>query len=163
MDKGNCHMDQFPPTSLLLIDGSKNHRTYWADQLKRCSPDFQILEASDGQSGLALFRSQRIDCVVMDLALPDRPGFEVLADLVPIPAKPTVPVLVLSLLEHRTVWELAKQYGAYACFHKKHTRGEDLEKAIERAMEFVAQVKRRSEGALQPQSFLTKCSPQSVQ
>jgi DNA-binding NarL/FixJ family response regulator len=140
MDKGNRHMDQFPTTSLLLIDGSKNHRTYWADQLKRCSPDFQIIEASDGQSGLALFRSQRIDCVVMDLALPDRPGFEVLADLVPIPDKPTVPVLVLSLLEHRTVWELAKQYGAYACFHKKHTRGEDLEKAIQRAVEFVAQL-----------------------
>src|SRR4029078_11422962 len=163
MDKGNRHMDQFPTTSLLLIDGSKNHRTYWADQLKSCSPNFQIIEASDGQSGLALFRSQRIDCVLMDLALPDKPGFEVLADLVPIPAKPTVPVLVLSLLEHRTVWELAKQYVAYACFHKKHTRGEDLEKAIQRAMGFVAQVKGRSEGALQPPSFLTKCSPQSVQ
>ena len=148
MDKSNRHMDQFPTTSLLLIDGSKNHRTYWADQLKRCSPDFQIIEASDGQSGLALFRSQRIDCVVMDLALPDRPGFEVLADLVPIPAKPTVPVLVLTLLEHRTVWELAKQYGAYACFHKKHTRGEDLEKAIQRGMGFVAQVKGKSEGAV---------------
>ena len=137
MDKGNCHMDQFPTTSLLLVDGSTNHRTYWVNQLKRCSPNFQILEASDGQSGLALFRSQRIDCVVMDLALPDRPGFEVLADLVAIPAKPTVPVLVLTLLEHRTVWELAKQYGAYACFHKKHTTGEDLERAINRAIGFV--------------------------
>src|ERR1051326_7896160 len=110
MDKGNRHMDQIPTTSLLLIDGSKNNRTYWADQLKRCSSNFQIVEASDGQSGLALFRSQRIDCVVMDLALPDKPGFEVLAALVPIPTKPTIPVLVLTLLEHQTVWELAKQY-----------------------------------------------------
>ena len=153
MDKGNRHMDQFPTNSLLLIDGSTNHRIYWADQLKRCSSDFQILEASDGQSGLALFRSQRIDCVLMDLALPDKPGFEVLADLVAFPAKPTVPVLVLTLLEHRTVWELAKQYGAYACFHKKHTTGEDLEKAIQRAVEFVAQVKGRSEEAVQTQTL----------
>ena len=137
--------------------GARTSGTYWADQLKHCSPDFQIIEASDGQSGLAFFRSQRIDCVVLDLALPDRPGFEVLAELVPTPSKPTVPVLVLTLLGHRTVWELAKQYGAYACFHKKHTRGEDLDKAIQQALEFVAQVE-----ALQVQSFLTKCSPQSV-
>jgi DNA-binding NarL/FixJ family response regulator len=89
----------------------------------------------------------------MDLALPDKPGFEVLADLVAFPAKPTVPVLVLTLLEHRTVWELAKQYGAYACFHKKHTTGEDLEKAIQRAVEFVAQVKGRSEEAVQTQTL----------
>ena len=156
-------LQTFPSTSLLIIDGSKNQRTYWADQLKRCSPNFQIVEASDGQSGLALFRSQRIDCVMMDLALPDCPGFEVLAVLVPIHSKPTVPALVLTLLVHRTMWELAKRYGAYACFHKKHTRGEDLEKSIQRAMEFVAQVKGRLEGVLQTQSFLTKYSPQSVQ
>ena len=140
-----------PTTSVLFIDGSTNHRAHWADQLKRCSPHYQIVEASNAQSGLALFRSQRIDCVVMDLALPDRPGFEVLAELVPTPSRPTVPVLVLTLLEHRTVWELAKQYGAYACFHKKHTRGEDLEKAIQGSMEFVAQLPK--EGRREPYSL----------
>jgi CheY-like chemotaxis protein len=127
-------------TSILIIDGSKNHRVYWSDQLRSCSPDYQIVEASDGQSGLALFRSRRIDCVVMDLSLPDRPGFEVLADLVPTPSTPHVAVLVLTLLGHRTVWDLAKQYGAYACSHKKHTTGEDLGKAIQRAVEFVRQM-----------------------
>ena len=65
---------------------------------------------------------------------------EVLAKLVPTPSKPTVPVLVLTLIGDRTVWELAKLYGAYACFHKKHTRGEDLEKAIQQALGFVAQM-----------------------
>ena len=135
-------------TSILLIDGSQNHRLYWADQLKRCSSDFHIVEASDGQSGLARFRSQRIDCVVMDLSLPDRPGFEVLAELVPIPSKPAVPVLVLTLLGHRTVWELAKQYGAYACLHKKHTRGDDLEKAIHQALGFAAQMPKEGQREL---------------
>jgi len=127
-----------PPTmTVLLIDGSANQRSYWADQLKRCSSNYQIVEASDGHSGLFLFRSQRIDCVVMDLSLPDRSGFELLPDLVPIPSKPTVAVLVLTLLGHRTLWELAKEYGAYACFHKKHTTGEDLDRAIRRAVAFV--------------------------
>jgi CheY-like chemotaxis protein len=115
-------------TSILLIDGSNNHRVYWANQLQRCSPDFQIVEASDGQSGLALFRSRRIDCVVMDLSLPDRPGFEVLAELVPTPSRPTVPVLVLTLLAHRTVWELAKQYGACVFSQEAH-KGRGLGKS----------------------------------
>ena len=129
-----------PTTSVLFIDGSKTQRAYWAGQLKRCSPDYQIIEADDGQSGLDLYRSKKIDCVVMDLSLPDRPGFELLAELVPIPRKPTVAVLVLTLLGHRTVWELAKEYGAAACFHKKHTTGEDLDRAIHRAVEMVEQM-----------------------
>jgi len=54
-----------------------------------------------------------------------------------LPSKPTVAVLVLTLLGHRTLWELAKEYGAYACFHKKHTTGEDLDRAIRRAVAFV--------------------------
>ena len=45
-------------------------------------------------------------------------------------------VLVLTPLRHRTSWELAKQRGAQACFHKTHTSGEDLEKAIWRAIAF---------------------------
>ena len=59
-----------PAISVLLIDESKNQRTCWANQLKSCSADYEILEASDGQSGLNLYRSRRIDCVVLDLACP---------------------------------------------------------------------------------------------
>jgi DNA-binding NarL/FixJ family response regulator len=127
-------------TSVLFIDGSKSQRAYWADQLKRCSPDYEIIGADDGQSGLDHYRSKKIDCVVMDLTLPDRSGLELLADLVPIPRKPTVAILVLTLLGHRTLWELAQESGAYACFHKKHTTGEDLDRAIHRAVELVAQM-----------------------
>jgi len=76
-------------TSVLLINDSANHRAYWVDQLKRCSAHYQIVEASDAQSGLDLYRSQSFDCVVMDLALPDQSGFELLSELVPIPRLPS--------------------------------------------------------------------------
>jgi hypothetical protein len=42
------------------------------------------------------------------------------------------------------VWELAKRYGAYACLQKKHATGQDLERAIQRAVEFVRQMPSRS-------------------
>jgi CheY-like chemotaxis protein len=126
-------------TSVLLIDGSKNQRAYWADQLKRCSLDYEIIEATDARSGLELYQSRRVDCVVLELALPDELGFRLLVDLVPIPSQPHVAVIVLTQMTQRGVWELAKQNGAYACFVKQHTTGEDLDRAIQRAVAFVGQ------------------------
>ena len=131
---------ELPSTSVLLIDGSKNQRAYWADQLKRCSADYQIVEAADGQSGLDLYRSRRIDCVVLELGLPDQSGFQTLVELVPIATRPQVAVIVLTQMTERGVWDLAKQNGACACFVKKHTSGEDLDKAIQRAVTFVGQM-----------------------
>jgi len=124
-------------TSVLLIDGSNNQRAYWADQLKNCSLDYEIIEATDAQSGLDLYRSRRVDCVVLELALPDQLGFQLLVDLVPIPSRPDIAVIVLTQMTHRGVWELAKQKGAYACFAKRHTTGEDLDRVIHRAVAFV--------------------------
>jgi DNA-binding NarL/FixJ family response regulator len=76
----------------------------------------------------------------MDLSLPDQSGFELLPDLVPIPSKPTVAILVLTLMGHRTLWEIAKSYGVYECFHAQHTTGEDLDRAIQRAVALVKQM-----------------------
>lgn len=129
-----------PTTSVLFIDGSKNQRAYWADQLKSCSPDYEIIEASDGQSGLDLYRSRRIDCVVLDLGLPDQSGFKTLVELVPIASRPQIAVIVLTQMSPRGVWDLAKQNGAYECFVKQHTSGEDLDRAIQRAIAFVGQM-----------------------
>jgi CheY-like chemotaxis protein len=129
-----------PATSILLIDGSKTQRAYWADQLKSSSSDFQIIEAADGQSGLALFQSYQFDCVVLELSLPDRSGLEVLMKLIPNVSRPQVPVVVLTLMTSQGVWELAKENGAYACLHKHHTTGDDLDRAIQRAVAFVRQM-----------------------
>lgn len=129
-----------PAISVLLIDGIKNHRLYWADQLKRCSANYEILEASDGQSGLDLYRSRRIDCVVLELALPDQSGFLTLVNLVPIATRPQIAVIVLTVMTHAGVWRLAKESGAYACLVKEFTSGKDLDKVIQGAVAFVGQM-----------------------
>src|SRR5437867_2920814 len=105
---------ELPPISVLFIDGNNADRSNFVEGLKRCSPDYQIQEALDGRSGLDLYRqSQRIDCVVLELSLPDRSGFQTLVDLVPIARRPHVAVIILTQMTHRGVWELAKQNGAY--------------------------------------------------
>jgi CheY-like chemotaxis protein len=131
---------EVPTTSVLLIDGIDTDRAHFAAQLKDHSPDYKILEATDGEAGLTLYRSRRIDCVVVALELPDRSGFEVLENLVSLAGRPQVAVIILTHLIHHGMWELAKQNGAYACLAKKFTSGEDLDKAIQRAVSFVAQM-----------------------
>ena len=129
-----------PTTSVPLIDSSTSQRTYWTDQLKSCSSDYEIIEASDGQSGLELYRSRRIDCVVLELSLPDQSGFQTLVNLVPVASRPRVAVVILTLMTQRGVWELAKQNGAYTCLAKQFATGHDLDKAIQRAVAFVGQM-----------------------
>ena len=83
--------------------------------------------------------------MVLELGLPDQSGFKTLVELVPIASRPHIPVVVLTQMSQRGVSELAKQNGAYACFVKQHTTGEDLDRTIQRAMAFVGSMpKRRS-------------------
>ena len=133
-------MSEDTTTSVLLIDGSKDQRTYWAEQLKRRSPDYTIFEASDGHSALDIYRSRHIDCVVLELSLPDQSGWQTLINLVPIANKPDIAVVVLTTMTHRGVWELAKQNGAYVCLAKQFTSGEDLDRAIQCAVAFVGEM-----------------------
>ena len=131
-----------PPftTSVLLIDGFDADRKYFADQLKHCSLDYQILEAVDGRSGLEVCKSRQVDCVVLEITLQDLSGLEVLMTLVPRASKPRMAVIVLTQLSYRGIWELAKEHGAYVCFVKRHTTGEDLDRAIQRAVALVGQM-----------------------
>ena len=127
-------------TTVLFIDPSQKQRTYWVNQLESCSTGYEILEASDGESGLALCRSRRMDCVVLELSLPDHEGFKTLIELVPSSRRPHIAGVVLTLMTQQGVWELAKQHGAFACLAKQYTTGEDLHRAIQRAIANVGQI-----------------------
>jgi DNA-binding NarL/FixJ family response regulator len=124
--------------SVLLIDANKADRAFYADGLKRCAPGYLILEAADGQKARQVYRCVRVNCVVLELALPDKSGFKVLLDLVPLASRPNVAVIVLTLIEHPGLHELVKQSGAHACLEKAHTSPEDLDRAIQSAIALVA-------------------------
>jgi two-component system sensor histidine kinase UhpB len=83
-------------TTVLLIDPNKDDRKIWADRLKICSQDYVILEAEDAERGLALSKLKRVDCVVMELHLPDISGFKVLIHLNPNVRSLRTPVVALT-------------------------------------------------------------------
>ncbi|BCA53464.1 hypothetical protein W02_06040 [Nitrospira sp. KM1] len=120
--------------SVLIIDGILNDREYYADRLV---PEYFLYMAGRGKAGLECFYAHRIDCVVLELDLPDMSGFEVLVELVPVARRPTVPVIVLTRLQNVMLTELAVKNGAQAGLHKAATSGDQLREAVFKAIAAV--------------------------
>jgi DNA-binding NarL/FixJ family response regulator len=126
--------------TILLIDGHDKERQFYAKSLKALSPDYVILEAATAPSGLELYNSHSIDCVVIELELSDMSGFEVLAQLIPIAKHPTIAVVVLTRLPYASLLVIAKESGAHEALPKATTSGEILHQAIIQAVAMVSGV-----------------------
>ena len=121
-------------TTILLIDDNDKDRTYYVDRLKISIPDCVVLEAKDGQSGLELYKSRRIDCIVTEVHLPDMSGFEVLIDVVLSARRPSMAVIMLTRAHMPGLADLAKTNGAQAFFVKRLTAGDELAQAVQTAI-----------------------------
>jgi DNA-binding NarL/FixJ family response regulator len=119
---------------VLIIDGHDNERRFYARRLSDCSPQHTVVEAGDGRSGLDIFRSSRIDCVILDLDLTDISAFEVLGHLIAPAHKPEVAVIVLTNQYNRTLFERARREGAASCLVKAVTSGYLLSQVIQKAV-----------------------------
>jgi DNA-binding NarL/FixJ family response regulator len=120
--------------SILVIDGNEKDRQYYAQWLRFLCSNCLILEAANGRTGLALSQSQAIDCVVLELGLPDMSGFEVLGRLVPVDRDPEVPVIVLTGFSNQPLLEVTARNGAYATLQKTLTDGDDLVRIVLKAL-----------------------------
>jgi DNA-binding NarL/FixJ family response regulator len=125
-------------TTVLLIDPHKADREYWTQRLNVSLPDYVVLEADTGKTGLLICRQQRVDCVLVELSLPDMSGFEVLVKLVPRVRHPEIAVIILTRLALYPMGDLAIKNGAQEYLVKAHISGDDLGWAIQKAIFTVA-------------------------
>jgi CheY-like chemotaxis protein len=126
------------PIRVLLIDPNKKDRQYCAERLTISSPAYTVLEAETGAAGLAICQSQQIDCVVLELTLPDMCGLQVLTRLIPRAFRPELPVILLSYVKLPTMRRVATTNGAQTYLLKSSLAGDALSMAIERAIAAVA-------------------------
>ena len=124
-------------TTILLVDPDIQYREYYAYRLRVSSTNYDVITAATGRSGLDICARQPIDCVVLEIDLPDISGFEVLAQLVPRPYRPEIAVIVLTRFPNQFLLELTIKNGAQAAFQKGVGSGDLLEHSIRKAISTV--------------------------
>jgi DNA-binding NarL/FixJ family response regulator len=107
---------------VLVVDDHALIRDALRGVLKELSDDAVIFEASDcGQAMRLVNEHPDVDLILLDLNLPDRNGFEVLADL--RERHPAISTVVLSAFNDRENVAKALEAGALGFIPKSSTRG----------------------------------------
>jgi two-component system, chemotaxis family, chemotaxis protein CheY len=96
--------------TLLLVDDDNFVRRILKDTLAETGLELRLLEASDGEEGLAIAAREQPALMFLDLFMPRRSGLEVLAAMKQ--TSPGTRVLVISSMDAEPVVEQALAAGA---------------------------------------------------
>jgi DNA-binding response OmpR family regulator len=94
---------------ILIVDDESAIRLVC--QLNLDSVGFQTLEASDGETALALARTELPDLILLDVMLPGIDGWDVAAELAASPETREIPILFLSARSDRADEERGHEVG----------------------------------------------------
>ncbi len=85
-----------PKQKIVLVEDDETLAEVLMSELTEAG--FKVFPAFDGNEGLKEVKAKKPDLVLLDLILPEKHGFEVLAELKKYPSTKTIPVIILSLL-----------------------------------------------------------------
>ena len=100
---------------------------------------FIITLAADGETGLVAVRESKPDLVLLDLMLPEKHGFEVLAELKKSPETQAIPVSILTVMSADEDRQTALAIGAHDYIVKSQYAVAEIVKKIK---SFFSAVKR---------------------
>ncbi|MEK7481002.1 MAG: response regulator [Patescibacteria group bacterium] len=96
---------------------------------------YELIQAMDGEQGLARMRAEKPDMVLLDLLLPKKHGFEVLEEMRNDAALKQMPVMVLTNLENAEDVEKALELGATTYLVKANYTLEEIAQKVEEVLE----------------------------
>ncbi|HEV8041913.1 MAG TPA: response regulator transcription factor [Bryobacteraceae bacterium] len=117
---------------ILIVDDHEVVRAGVMRIIESSRPDIVFGQASDADQALKLVRDEDWDLAVLDIALGDRSGLELVKELKQI--RSTLPMLILSMHSEEQYARRAFQAGA-AGYITKDSPGEELVKAVYKVME----------------------------
>jgi two-component system cell cycle response regulator DivK len=79
---------------ILVVEDQEDNRQILRDLLT--SADFEVIEAADGETGLAAAAAHRPDLILMDIQLPGLDGYEATRRLKADPVLHAIPVIVVT-------------------------------------------------------------------
>lgn len=111
--------------TILYVEDNELNRKMVRDLLRRTS--YRLIEAVDGESGIATALEQRPDLILMDVQLPRVSGIEAVRTLRNAPATADTPIIAITSFALSGDQEKAKDAGASAYVAKPYSPFELLE------------------------------------
>jgi chemotaxis family two-component system response regulator Rcp1 len=113
------------PVQFLLVEDSPDDADLMIEALQQGDLAVQVTHLEDGETAVAYLRRQgeyaqapRPDLILLDLHLPRKNGFEVLADIKEDPGLRRIPVLVLTSSDSEQAFVEAYNLHANCCVSK---------------------------------------------
>jgi DNA-binding response OmpR family regulator len=100
-------------SSILIVEDDTNIRKFISVNLT--ARGYDVIEAEDGQEGLARLRTDLPAMLLLDIKLPDLSGWEVLQIMTDDPAYQAVPVIIITA-------SLVNIHPNYAIYNNKNLR-----------------------------------------
>lgn len=95
---------------ILVIEDEEILRTLLQKKLE--IEGFRVVTAQDGETGLAMVKSEKPDLVLLDIILPKKDGFEVLEALQKDSELKKIPVIIISNSGQPVELDQARKLGA---------------------------------------------------
>ena len=111
--------------TVLYVEDNEFNRKIVRHLLGRTS--YRLLEAPDGEAGVATAREARPDLVIMDIQLPKLSGLDATRQLQADPATAAIPVIVITSFALAGDEEKARAAGASAYLAKPYSPRELLQ------------------------------------
>ena len=126
---------------ILIIEDNEDDRMLYRRSLKQNTEiTYDIIEAEEGDTGLAKLEEEAPDCILLDYSLPGRNGIEVLKRI--RAANAFVPVVMLTGQGNETIAVSAIQEGAQNYITKSNITPEAIQRIVKVAVEHCALEKR---------------------
>jgi len=107
------------PKTILYVEDNEVNRRLVRDLLKRTS--YRLLEAPDGETGMAIARQEQPDLILMDVQLPRVSGIEATRVLRGEPGTAKTPIIAVTSFALAGDEQKAKDAGATAYLAKPYS------------------------------------------
>ncbi|MEE9211520.1 MAG: HDOD domain-containing protein [Phycisphaeraceae bacterium] len=105
-------------STILVVDDMAVFREPIAASLRLAG--YETVCAADGKVALAVVREQRIDLILLDMAMPEMDGLTFLRALRGDPQHRRLPVILLTAVTEKNYIVQAAKYGVFDCMLKSH-------------------------------------------
>jgi two-component system cell cycle response regulator DivK len=111
--------------TILYVEDNELNRRIVRDLLRRTS--YRLIEAPDGETGIAIARQERPDLILMDVQLPVVSGIEATRTLRGEPATAETPIIAITSFALAGDEQKAREAGATAYMAKPYSPRDLLE------------------------------------